>query len=166
MKKNVRAFTLIELLVAMVVSSAVIASSYFIYSTFSKNLVDYKKHINKLGDAVALNGIISHDMSIAKTVKINTANDIVLEQGTKSIHYEWQEDVVLRITDLSTDSFHITVKNIENNFMDRSQTRSDGMIDELKFTSIVEGQEFIFSFEKQYGSDILVEAEKISDGKY
>ena len=70
-------------------------------------------------------------------------------------------DFVLRTTDVSKDTFHFPVKNIEINFMGKEQTVTSGLVDELKFSSMCNGQEFIFYFEKKYGSDILVESEKI-----
>lgn len=159
MKKKLPAFTLIELLVAMMVSSVVIASAYFVFSTFSKNLVDYKRHQNNLNDVVVLNGILTHDMNLAKAVRKNSSNDIAIEQERATIHYEWKEDFVLRITESSRDTFHLPVKNIEVNFMSKEQVLTNGLVDELKFTSMTDGQEFIFYFEKKYGSDILVESE-------
>lgn len=166
MKKKLKAFTLIELLVAMVVSSVVIASSYFIYGTFSKNLVDYRRHENKLSDVVVLSGVLSHDINVAGAVIMNSSNDITVEQAAGNVRYEWKESVVLRVTDLSSDTFKLAVKNIEVKFMDKEQVVSGGLVDELKFTSVVDGQEFMHYFEKKYGSDILVESENRSDGGY
>jgi prepilin-type N-terminal cleavage/methylation domain-containing protein len=164
MKKRLQAFTLIELLVAMLISSAVISSAFLIYRTFAKNMIDYKSHINKLSDAVVLNGILSHDMNIAKAVKKSNLNDIAMEQGSKNVQYEWQDQAVLRRTDISCDTFHLIVNNIKVNFMNKEQVLSGGLIDELKFTSVTDGHEFIFYFEKKYGSDILVESENNPDG--
>lgn len=164
MKNYAKAFTLIELLVAMVVSSAVIASSYFIYNTFSKNLVDYRKHISKLSDGIVLNGVLSHDMNYAKAIRKNLSNGIILDHGERNIEYEWQEHIVVRISTFSSDTFRLAVNNPEVNFMGKEQTLIGGLVDQLKLTSLLEEQELVFYFEKKYGSDILVESEKISDG--
>lgn len=160
MKTKLPAFTLIELLVAMMVSSIVIASAYFVYDTFSKNLIDYKKHQNNLNDAVALNGILSHDINLALAIRKNSPSDITIAQERKTIQYEWKEDFVLRTTETSLDTFHLPVKNFEVNFMNKEQVLTNGLVDELNFSSVNVGQEFIFYFEKKYGSDILVESEK------
>jgi prepilin-type N-terminal cleavage/methylation domain-containing protein len=164
--KKVRAFSLIELLVAMVISSVVIASAYFMYSMFSKDLIDYKGHINKLSDAVVLNGILEHDINLAQAVKKNSSNGIRIEQGSANIDYEWQEDAVLRKTDLSTDTFHLFLKDVELNFMNTEQTVTGSLIDVLKFNSSTDGREITFSFEKKYGSDMLVKSENKPYGRH
>lgn len=167
MKPTLKAFTLIELLVAMVVSSVVIASSYFIYSTFSKNLVDYRRHSNKLSDAAVFNGILAHDINLSYTVKRGIANEIaLLDKNNGMIRYEWKEEVILRISGNSVDTFNLPVKNAEMSFAGKEQVISDELIDELKLTTISDEKEFTFCFEKKYGSDILVESEKHSYGGY
>lgn len=166
MKGRLKAFTLIELLVAMVVSSAVIASSYFVYDTFSKSLVDYRRLSNNLSDAAVFNGILSHDMGLSGAVRKGSSNDILLEQANESIRYEWKEDAILRITEGSIDTFHLAVRNAETNFMNNEQAVSGGLIDEFQIVAMSDERELIFSFEKKYGSDILVESEKNSYGGY
>jgi prepilin-type N-terminal cleavage/methylation domain-containing protein len=166
MNKGLKAFTLIELLVAMLVSSAVISSSYFIYRTFAKNMIDYKGHLNNLTDAVVLNGILSHDMNTARSVKKNNSTDVAMDLGRKSVEYEWKDEVVLRRTGVACDTFRLVVKNVSLNFMNEAQAVSGGLVDELIFSSTAEGRELKFCFEKKYGSDILVESENKSNGRY
>lgn len=164
--KKVRAFTLIELLAAMVISSLVMSAAYFAYNSLTKSFLDFKKHTNNLTDATALSGILTHDINLAKTIRKNTTNDITLEMGNKKLQYEWKENFVLRSTGISADTFPLAVSDMKINFLDKEQTISGGLVDELKFTTIADGQQLFLSFDKKYASDILVESEMKSNAGY
>lgn len=165
--KRLSAFTLIELLVAMAVSSIVIAAGYVSYGIINRNYIDFRNNSSEMTQAAALRGVLSHDFNLAKVVKRYSSNEILVEMNDKGIvNYNWNENYVLRKNSIEQDTFFISLKKAELRFLDKDQDKAEGIIDELIFTTSVEGQEFIFYFDKQYGSDMIIENENPGDGRH
>jgi len=163
----IRAFTLIELLVAMAVSGIVITAGYVSYGMISRNFIDFRSHSDDISQVVSLQGILSHDIHVARTVQKYSPDEIViLQNDTETVNYECTENYVLRKKSAARDTFFLPVKRMEMQFCGQEQISSGGIMDRLILVSAIHGQEFIFYFDKQYASDILMQNEDFSDGRY
>jgi prepilin-type N-terminal cleavage/methylation domain-containing protein len=167
MRKRLNAFTLIELLVAMAVSAIVITAGYVSYGLMSRHFIDFRNNSNEMNQVVALQGILSHDMRVSKTVKSHWNNGVdILQSDNETVNYNWDENYVVRKRSTENDTFFLSVKKTEMHFCDVNRISTGDLIDGLTLTAWIKDQEFIFYFDKQYASDMLMQNENLNDGRH
>lgn len=107
---KINAFTILEVLINMVIMSIIIGLVYFIYSSFSKQIIFYQSDVeneNKVGNFCLQ--LKSDFFNAEKVVKSQDGFNILF-YDTKAINYKINENLLIRKQYQNLDS--LPIKNI------------------------------------------------------
>ena len=146
---KVKAFTLFELLIGMVISSIVIASSYFVYNLIYKKYLDYKEIRLNLVNFASFNAELENNFYHSKSIKMND-KELSFVFDNKTIYFDFLDSIIIRTDSQVLDTFRISVENFE--FVENTE----GLVSFVQFNSRLFDENFDLYFIKKYCAEELI----------
>lgn len=146
---KIKAFTLFELLIGMVISSIVIASSYFVYDLIYKQFIDYKEVRLNLVNFASLQTELENNFYHSKSIKMND-KELSFVFDNKTIYFEFLDSIIIRKDSQVLDTFRISVENFE--FVENQE----GLVSSIQFNSRLFDKNFDVYFNKKYCAEELI----------
>lgn len=146
---KVKAFTLFELLIGMVISSIVIASSYFVYNLIYIKYLDYKEIRLNLVNFASFNAELEDNFYRSKSIKRND-KELSFEFDNKTIYFEFLDSIIIRKESQVLDTFRISVENFE--FVENTE----GLVSFVQFNSRLFDENCDLYFIKKYCAEELI----------
>jgi prepilin-type N-terminal cleavage/methylation domain-containing protein len=111
--KKIKAFTLLELLVGMILSGIVLTATFSAYRIVTSQYQSYRKKSETLSAFSFFISQFQADFSNATAIIHISENEIQLNSKKKILDYHFSEKYVLRNDLLRTDTFPVTVTEME-----------------------------------------------------
>jgi prepilin-type N-terminal cleavage/methylation domain-containing protein len=129
--KQFRAFTLLELLVGMILSGIVLTATFSAYRIVTRQYEVYRDKSESVSELSFFVSQIQADFSGATTIIRVSENKISLKSEKRTIEYDFSAKYVFRNDFSRTDTFSISVPEIET-YSKSEKTNSDNQeADEL-----------------------------------
>lgn len=158
-KKNViPAFSLIEVVVGMAITAIIMSIIFVIFSIATERMLDYKNQNQLVNDLNRLTFTLNKD--IFDNEKMNIADNEVLFTGYsgENVKYQFQEDYLLRNTEMFIDTFRIKLREIR---VDSLKSKSQRLVFlRLKLNVEVNEKVMDLKFYKQVYANLLLETLK------
>jgi competence protein ComGF len=156
--KKLKAFTLLEMTISMVISLIVVSSCSWCFLIFFRQFSDFKITSNSVNEVIALQTVLQNDLAnCEKVIKISDGEISLIDAKGNEINYNIGKTAVVRNNKVSPDTFHIILNSIQLKFAGEEQLKSQGLIDEIILDAEVLKEKELFSFQKQYAADVLME---------
>ena len=154
MNKKLKAFTVMELAVAMLISGVVLSIAYNSMDVFGR--LSRKFYSNQKGNAeiMMLDDLLRKDFEVS-TLILKSGNGILCKKESMNIKYEWLPDMIIRTIDLP-DTFFVKNDGVSVLFMNEQQNLEGGMVDNLQFEKIEDGEELLFVYNKNISPETLL----------
>ena len=160
MKRKLKAFTLMELLIGMIISSIIIGFSYSGYRIIYSQFLDHKKVKKSILETAAINSILNNDFSNAQLIWTNDENQLdVYYNDKRELHYEFQDEYILRRDNEIIDTFNIGAQNIQKKILFGNDYDYKNLTTEFSFESVILGEKETFHFAKTYSAETLINIE-------
>lgn len=153
--KKVKGFTLMELLVGMVISALVISFGYQAFHLIGKQFSSYRSAKKELNERELFQSVFSRDLASSYTAR-KIQNQIDLALDSSRIEYKFEDEFILRNTNLSKDTFYLPVREMSTGAADFDLT--DTLIRMIKLRLLVNQEEQFLEFRKEYDSKTLIKA--------
>lgn len=158
--RKLKAYTIMEMTVVMFISAIVMSIAFKSYYLLSSSFVDFKRRYQRVGEVAMLDRLITLDFVRSReVVKTDEGFDCVFEEN--KINYVLFPEFILRNQMGVEDTFFVNPESIQYKFLDEVVEEEGKIMNELIFENMVEGETQYFQYKKEYGSDKLMEQNKI-----
>lgn len=158
--RKLKAYTIMEMTVVMFISAIVMSIAFKSYYLLSSSFVDFKRRYQRVGEVAMLDRLITLDFVRSReVVKTDEGFDCVFEENR--INYVLFPEFILRNQMGVEDTFFVNPESIQYKFLDEVVEEEGKIMNELIFENMVEGETQYFQYKKEYGSDKLMEQNKI-----
>ena len=156
--KKAAAFSMIDVVVTLIISMLVMGIAFTVFEFSYKQIYSYKDVNDDYKELYQLYTVMQEDFQRASEIKYDNHELQMLMQTQKKYNYLLFDEMIIRKTELSSDTFFVDVQNIRTLF--KTQEQSSGLIDELNFTLTKGDVELPYKFIKQYSAEMYMELEE------
>lgn len=110
--KRLKAFSLVELITSLLISGLLIGFSLWIFLTLRKSYVNNARENTLNNEAMLFYNTFSRDADRAEYISWQY-NKAVLSSPGKDLTYNFEENIILRYSNYTTDTFRLKTKNLE-----------------------------------------------------
>lgn len=154
--KQIKAFTILELIIALLLSSIILAISYYTYFLLNNQLVTQQKKNGIINEFQLFENVFQNDFSNAAFIKdtMKTNSLIFFKTDNEFIKYEFNENNIVRSFDSNNDTFRLKGK------IDKLYLKDDSLpvINKILFIGLLEKEKITTIFTKYYSASQLMKA--------
>ncbi|MDR1678833.1 MAG: hypothetical protein LBR81_03555 [Prevotellaceae bacterium] len=157
--KNLPAFSFPDILVTMIISMVVVAASFSVFRFSYDRIFHYKSLNEDYKQLYQLYAIMQEDFNRASEISYYN-NDLQMLILTKKYNYLFDDEMIIRTTEISNDTFFVDKQEVAMYF--NRQEQSAGLIDEINFTLHKGGTALPYKFVKEYSAEMEMELEALN----
>lgn len=109
---SLKGFTLLESIVALLVSSIIIFTLFSILLIANNFVGKYRSYNKEVNDLILFSSYLQGDCNKTRLVNAESTNSIILHRDDYDVNYLINPNFIVRITNFTTDTFHLYSKNI------------------------------------------------------
>ncbi len=157
--KRLPAFTLTDVIVTMIISMLVMGIAFSVFRFAYDQINRYQKANDDYKELFQLYNVMQEDFQCSSECNYHRNElQMLMQEGYKEYFYTLSNDMVIRKTDISSDTFRINTENIVVKFDNEEQI--SGMIDEIDFDVSLKGITLPYKFVKEYSAEIRIELDE------
>ncbi len=126
--KKLPAFSFPDILVTMIVSMAVVGVAFSVFRLSYNQIFHHKNINNDYKQLYQLYTLLQEDFNRASEITAYN-NDLQMLIQTKRYDYSFYDDMIIRKTDISSDTFLVNMQNMALYF--NRQEQNAGLVDEI-----------------------------------
>lgn len=155
LNKKVNGFTMLELLVSMALVAVLAAFSFVGYNQIQKMYINYTKQVTFINEVNQLNKALFFISNKANAI-YQTNNQLVFKTDSNVVMLSYTDKTILLNFKSHTDTFLLSnrkplIKLVKSGLNDSLQ-----LVESFKTEVFYESQNFNVSFDKDYGSTVLL----------
>lgn len=157
--KGLKAFSIVEAIVSMAIMAIILSVVFFIFSITTERMLDYKNQNQLINDLNRLTYSLNKD--IFENEKMNLIENQIFfkDYSGKLIKYDFNENYMLRSSEVFVDTFKIILKNKQLDSVKNSSHKKVFL--KLKLTVFVNEKEMDLNFYKHiYANELLQQIKK------
>ena len=137
---ELKAFTLLELLVGMILSGIVLAATFTAYRVVTRQYETYRDKSKSITEVSLFVSQLEADVENAILITLGSENKINLQSAQRILEYRFSEKYVLRNDQSRTDTFAVSVKQIETFYKSEKINSENSAVDEFRVRINYEGK--------------------------
>lgn len=153
-RHHIKALTMLELLIVLAVSSIVFAAAGKCYEIIFKQSTTIRRVANSVEEVHRLYYILERDVFKATQIIREEENGLLMPNDSLPVSYRFNEAVVTRRMAGRTDTFHVSVSELELNVM--PEFRDVRLVDKIRFNGALFEKKENFVFKKVYSAQTLL----------
>lgn len=157
--KRLPAFTLTDVIVTMIISMLVMGIAFSVFRFSYNQISDYQKANDDYKELYQLYNVMQEDFHRSSECNYRQNElQMLMQGGYKEYLYTLSTDMIIRKTDISSDTFNINIENIVAKFNNEEQI--SGIIDEIDFDVSKKGVTLPYKFVKEYAAEMQMELDE------
>ncbi|WP_426065112.1 PulJ/GspJ family protein [Flavobacterium sp. DSP2-3-1] len=155
---SIPAFSLIEAIVSMAITAIIMGIVFVIFSIVTERMLDYKNQNELVNDINRLTYSVNKDIFENEKMMVSENEVIFNGYAGETVKYNFQEEYILRSTEIFIDTFKIKLKQI---VIDSVKNKSQRIVfQKLKLNVKVNEREMDLKFYKRVYANELLQAIK------
>ncbi len=154
--KRVLAFTFTDVIVTMIISMLVMGIAFSIFRFAYDQISSYQRANDDYKELFQLYNVMQEDFQRSSECNYHRNElQMLMLGGYKEYLYTLSNDMVVRKTGISNDTFRVSIENIVTKFNNEEQI--SGIIDEIDFDVTQKGITLPYKFVKEYAAETRME---------
>jgi hypothetical protein len=147
MRNKLRAFTILEMLINITIMSIIIGMVYYIYSSFSKQIIFYQDDIQEEYVLTSFCLRLKRDFYNAEKIKGSINSLELISYSNKIINYEVGGEFLYRRQQNDVDSLRISKLDVS---MLANPMTKENLVQKAQITAFLFGENINFTVMKKY----------------
>ncbi|MDR1729758.1 MAG: hypothetical protein LBR52_03755 [Prevotellaceae bacterium] len=154
--KRLPAFTLTDVIVTMIISMLVMGIAFSIFRFAYDQISSYQRANDDYKELYQLYHVMQEDFQHSSECNYRQNEwQMLMQGGYKEYLYTLSDNMVIRKTGISSDTFRVSIENIIVKFNNEEQI--SGIIDEIDFDVTTKGITLPYKFVKEYAAEMKME---------